>query len=127
MSCMWASSAATCRSTAAQIVRVATSTAAISSHEIWPIRRWHLSWPVLTDDTASTRTIDRSSATVAMFAAGRDLVRMCGAELVLTYDWLSRNLPAETARTSMSFTIFEGTSEIQPLIIGRAVTGLDIR
>jgi len=36
-------------------------------------------------------------------------------------------LPAATARTSTSFTIFECTSEIQRMIIGRAVTGLDVR
>jgi hypothetical protein len=41
--------------------------------------------------------------------------------------WLSRPLPAETARTSTSFTIFEGTSEIQRMIIGRAVSGLNVR
>jgi alkylation response protein AidB-like acyl-CoA dehydrogenase len=29
--------------------------------------------------------------------------------------------------TSDKFTLFEGTSEIQRLIIGRAVTGLDAR
>jgi alkylation response protein AidB-like acyl-CoA dehydrogenase len=29
--------------------------------------------------------------------------------------------------TSDNFTIFEGTSEIQRLTIGRAVTGLDVR
>jgi alkylation response protein AidB-like acyl-CoA dehydrogenase len=37
------------------------------------------------------------------------------------------HLPAETAVWSTIFTIFEGTSEIQRLIIGRAVTGLDVR
>jgi alkylation response protein AidB-like acyl-CoA dehydrogenase len=52
---------------------------------------------------------------------------MRDAELVLTSDALSGHLPAETARTSTSFTIFEGTSEIQRMIIGRAVTGLDVR
>ncbi len=35
-------------------------------------------------------------------------------------------LPAETALNARIFTIFEGTSEIQRLIIGRAVTGLDV-
>jgi hypothetical protein len=38
-----------------------------------------------------------------------------------------RHLPAQTGRRSTIFTIFEGTSEIQRLIIGRAVTGLDVR
>jgi len=47
--------------------------------------------------------------------------------LVLTRGMCTGHLPAETARTSMSFTIFEGTSEIQRVIIGRAVTGLDVR
>jgi alkylation response protein AidB-like acyl-CoA dehydrogenase len=47
--------------------------------------------------------------------------------LVLTSDAPSGHLPAETARTSTSFTIFEGTSEIQRMIIGRALTGLDVR
>jgi hypothetical protein len=50
-----------------------------------------------------------------------------GAELVLTSSCLAGRLPAETARTSTNFTIFEGTSEIQRMIIGRAVTGLDVR
>ena len=40
---------------------------------------------------------------------------------------LAGHLTAETARTSTSFTIFEGTSEIQRVIIGMAVTGLDLR
>jgi alkylation response protein AidB-like acyl-CoA dehydrogenase len=49
------------------------------------------------------------------------------AELVLTCTRSPRHLPAETALTSTTFTIFEGTSEIQCMIIGRAVTGLDVR
>jgi alkylation response protein AidB-like acyl-CoA dehydrogenase len=46
-----------------------------------------------------------------------------GAELVLTSEALSGHLPVQTARTSTSFTIFEGTGEIHRMIIGRAVTG----
>jgi len=39
-----------------------------------------------------------------------------GVELVLTCVELSGHLPAETARTCTSFTIFEGTSEVQLMI-----------
>jgi alkylation response protein AidB-like acyl-CoA dehydrogenase len=46
---------------------------------------------------------------------------------VLTRGSLTGHLPAETARTSTGFTIFEGTSEIQRMIISRAVTGLGLR
>ena len=35
--------------------------------------------------------------------------------------------PVGTALTAKIFTIFEGTSEIQRMLIGRAVTGLDVR
>jgi hypothetical protein len=47
--------------------------------------------------------------------------------LVLRRSRLVGHLPAETACMSTSFTIFEGTSEIQRMIIGRAVTGFDVR
>ena len=50
-----------------------------------------------------------------------------GADLVLTCRGLTSHLPAETACTSTGFTIFEGTSEIQRVILGRAVTGLNVR
>ena len=36
-------------------------------------------------------------------------------------------LTCGTARSSTIFTIFEGTSEIQRMLIGRTVTGLDVR
>jgi hypothetical protein len=46
---------------------------------------------------------------------------------VLTWATQSGHLPAETALTSTRFTIFEDTSQIQRMIIGRALTGLDVR
>jgi acyl-CoA dehydrogenase len=36
-------------------------------------------------------------------------------------------MPMTLPMSSKIFTIFEGTSEIQRMIIGRAVTGLDVR
>jgi acyl-CoA dehydrogenase len=36
-------------------------------------------------------------------------------------------MPVTLPMTSKIFTIFEGTSEIQRMLIGRAVTGLDVR
>ena len=39
----------------------------------------------------------------------------------------NRHSPAETALYSKIFTIFEGTSEIQRMLIGRALTGLGVR
>jgi hypothetical protein len=40
----------------------------------------------------------------------------------------TREYPVERwHRDTKIFTIFEGTSEIQRMIIGRAVTGLDVR
>jgi hypothetical protein len=37
------------------------------------------------------------------------------------------HMPQSLIITSDNFTIFEGTSEIQRMLIGRAVTGLDVR
>ena len=43
------------------------------------------------------------------------------------YHGAMRSLNCENARTTGIFTLFEGTSEIQRMIIGQAVTGLDGR
>ena len=72
---------------------------------------------------------DPLEAPAASLALSRSSSQRAGirAELVLTSGRIAGDLPAETAGTSTSFTIFEGTSEIQRMIIGRAVTGLDVR
>jgi acyl-CoA dehydrogenase len=49
------------------------------------------------------------------------------ADMVLTRSTPVSRLPAKTAINSKIFTIFEGTSEIQRLVIGRTVTGLPVR
>jgi acyl-CoA dehydrogenase len=36
-------------------------------------------------------------------------------------------MPVTLPMTSKIFTIFEGTSEIQRMLIGRTITGLDVR
>jgi acyl-CoA dehydrogenase len=36
-------------------------------------------------------------------------------------------MPTTLPMDSKIFTIFEGTSEIQRMLIGRAVTGMDVR
>jgi hypothetical protein len=64
---------------------------------------------------------------VAVGGHHRSARSMTGAESMLIPGPPTGHLPAETARWSTIFTIFEGASEIQRMIIGRAVTGLDVR
>ncbi|HEX9041661.1 MAG TPA: acyl-CoA dehydrogenase family protein [Trebonia sp.] len=40
---------------------------------------------------------------------------------------LAHGAPARALPCAKIFTIFEGTSEIQRMLIGRAVTGVDVR
>jgi alkylation response protein AidB-like acyl-CoA dehydrogenase len=39
----------------------------------------------------------------------------------------ARGIPMTLPMPAKIFTIFEGTSEIQRMIVGRAVTGLEVR
>ena len=49
------------------------------------------------------------------------------SESVLTLGLPTGHLPADTVAVSRIVTIFEDTPEIQRMIIGRAVTGLNVR
>ena len=61
--------------------------------------------------------------------AGETAVRVTEQAIqILGGNGYTRDYPVERwHRDAKIFTIFEGTSEIQRMIIGRAVTGLDVR
>ena len=61
--------------------------------------------------------------------AGETAVRVTDQAMqILGGNGYTREFPVERwHRDAKIFTIFEGTSEIQRMIIGRAVTGLDVR
>ena len=61
--------------------------------------------------------------------AGATAVRVTEQALqILGGNGYTREYPVERMhRDAKIFTIFEGTSEIQRMIIGRAVTGLNVR
>jgi alkylation response protein AidB-like acyl-CoA dehydrogenase len=59
-------------------------------------------------------------------------VTFCGARLAMihyswSYDLEIRNLTCENTRCSSISTIFESTSEIQRLIVARAISGVRIK
>ena len=123
------------RSTQARgISQVATSTWALQSVAIGPLEE-HLgrcaSGAVAEGGDAATAKVKKAptpSPPGEILTVAEPQDQTPGrAELVLTSVGPTGHLPAETARTFTSFTIFEGTSEIQRMIIGRAVTGLDVR
>jgi acyl-CoA dehydrogenase len=69
------------------------------------------------------------SGNLSKLVAGETAVRVTGQAIqVLGGNGYTREYPVERwHRDAKIFTIFEGTSEIQRLIIGRALTGLDVR
>jgi alkylation response protein AidB-like acyl-CoA dehydrogenase len=75
------------------------------------------------------RKFDRAEGSTSKLVAGETAVRVTEQAIqILGGNGYSRDYPVERwHRDAKIFTIFEGTSEIQRMIIGRAVTGLDVR
>jgi alkylation response protein AidB-like acyl-CoA dehydrogenase len=73
--------------------------------------------------------LDDAEGSMSKLVAGETAVRVTEQAIqVLGGNGYTRDFPVERwHRDAKIFTIFEGTSEIQRLIIGRALTGLDVR
>jgi alkylation response protein AidB-like acyl-CoA dehydrogenase len=75
------------------------------------------------------RPFARAEGSMSKLVAGETAVKVTEQAIqILGGNGYTRDFPVERwHRDAKIFTIFEGTSEIQRLIIGRAVTGLDVR
>jgi alkylation response protein AidB-like acyl-CoA dehydrogenase len=72
---------------------------------------------------------NHAEGSMSKLVAGETAVRVTEQAIqILGGNGYTRDYPVERwHRDAKIFTIFEGTSEIQRLIIGRAATGLDVR
>ena len=72
---------------------------------------------------------DHAEGSMSKLVAGETAVRVTEQAMqILGGNGYTREFPVERwHRDAKIFTIFEGTSEIQRMIIGRAITGLDVR
>jgi alkylation response protein AidB-like acyl-CoA dehydrogenase len=72
---------------------------------------------------------DHAEGSMSKLVAGETAVKVTEQAIqILGGNGYTRDYPVERwHRDARIFTIFEGTSEIQRMIIGRAVTGLDVR
>jgi alkylation response protein AidB-like acyl-CoA dehydrogenase len=72
---------------------------------------------------------DHAEGSMSKLVAGETAVRVTDQAMqILGGNGYTREFPVERwHRDAKIFTIFEGTSEIQRMIIGRALTGLDVR
>ena len=75
------------------------------------------------------RKFHNAEGSMSKLVAGETAVRVTEQAIqILGGNGYTREYPVERMhRDAKIFTIFEGTSEIQRMIIGRAVTGLDVR
>ena len=75
------------------------------------------------------KKFEHAEGSISKLVAGETAVRVTEQAIqILGGNGYTREYPVERwHRDAKIFTIFEGTSEIQRMIIGRAVTGLDVR
>jgi alkylation response protein AidB-like acyl-CoA dehydrogenase len=75
------------------------------------------------------KPFDRAEGSMSKLVAGETAVRVTDQAIqLLGGNGYTREYPVERwHRDAKIFTIFEGTSEIQRMLIGRAITGLDVR
>src|SRR5262249_12874720 len=75
------------------------------------------------------KSLEHAEGSMCKLVAGETAVRVTDQAMqILGGNGYTREFPVERwHRDAKIFTIFEGTSEIQRMIIGRAVTGLDVR
>ena len=75
------------------------------------------------------KSFDHAEGSMCKLVAGETAVRVTDQAMqILGGNGYTREFPVERwHRDAKIFTIFEGTSEIQRMIIGRALTGLDVR
>jgi alkylation response protein AidB-like acyl-CoA dehydrogenase len=85
---------------------------------------WRAGWMARTG-----KPFDYAEGSVSKLVAGETAVKVTEQAIqILGGNGYTRDYPVERwHRDAKIFTIFEGTSEIQRMIIGRAVTGLDVR
>jgi alkylation response protein AidB-like acyl-CoA dehydrogenase len=85
---------------------------------------WRAAWMARTG-----RPFEHAEGSMSKLVAGETAVRVTEQAIqILGGNGYTREYPVERwHRDAKIFTIFEGTSEIQRMIIGRAVTGLDVR
>jgi hypothetical protein len=85
---------------------------------------WRAAWMGRHD-----KPFDRAEGSQSKLVASETAVRVTDQAIqILGGNGYTREYPVERMhRDAKIFTIFEGTSEIQRMIIGRSVTGLDVR
>jgi alkylation response protein AidB-like acyl-CoA dehydrogenase len=85
---------------------------------------WRAAWMA-----RQRRAFDHAEGSMSKLVAGETAVKVTEHAIqILGGNGYTREYPVERwHRDAKIFTIFEGTSEIQRLIIGRAATGLDVR